>query len=326
MPAMSTAPALAHTPEDIARRHRAQWASALCEERRALSLDAAAGDAANVLQTALDATGTQFGAATWLEGIASAGDLDVAVEALRRAVARGWLVLVVVPNTRHLAAPGVTHSFAYDDARRLADQIGGEVVATQHLTEGSLIAPDRAPEGAGTVDADVHTGAVADGDDAHSWLLAANVTTPRVSSVPVEVRATLTLAPVHRAYTSRLEQANAKLWRSNNRLARESLGQHDSAAAAIVGRLNAEVREATLQTRAAELRNLEAETRAARLEAEIAHLSHRLEIEIEVGRRNDEYFQAARAKLLQPHHRLVDGVVARTTRVRRVTRRGPSVS
>lgn len=326
MPVMSTAPALAHTPEDIAHRHLAQWASALCEARRALSLDAAAGDAANVLQTALDATGTRFEAATWLEGIASAGDLDGAVEALRRAVARGWLVLVVVPNTRHLATPGVTHAFAFEDARRLADQIGGEVVATQHLTEGSLIAPDRAPEGAGTVDAEVHTGAVADGDDAHAWLLAANVTTPRASSAPVEVRATLTLAPVHRAYTSRLEQANAKLWRSNNRLARESLGQHDSAAAAVVGRLNAQAREAELQNRAAEFRHREAEARVAGLEAEVASLRHRLEIEIEVGRRNDEYFQAARAKLLEPHHRLVEGVVARTTRVRRVTRRGRFVS
>jgi hypothetical protein len=76
------------------------------------------------------------------------------------------------------------------------------------------------------------------------------------------------------ARVQRLEEAVASLRRANARLMREQLGRHDAAAASLVGQLS--------------------DTR------------RRLAVEIEVGRRNDEYFQAARSKLLEPHHRAAE--------------------
>ena len=85
---------------------------------------------------------------------------------------------------------------------------------------------------------------------------------------------------------AQLETALASLRRANARLARERLGRHDAGAASIVWQL--------------------AETR------------RRLDTEVEVARRNDEYFQAARAKLGEPHHRAAErlGGIVRSLRGR----------
>ena len=42
------------------------------------------------------------------------------------------------------------------------------------------------------------------------------------------------------------------------------------------------------------------------LTTELEEIRRQLAIEIEVARQNDEYFQAARAKLDEPHHRAAE--------------------
>lgn len=101
---------------------------------------------------------------------------------------------------------------------------------------------------------------------------------------------------------ARLERANAELARANARLAREKIAHHDSAASVYVGR--------------ADRRVLDLEAVVAERDREIAELRRRLAREIEAAKRNDEYFQAARAKLHERHHRVAEGLHRRLARLR----------
>jgi hypothetical protein len=155
----------------------------------------------------------------------------------------------------------------------LAERLGGVVAGAQVLVQGSMIATiGGEPPAAVELDSgSVHDGAV------HRLLFAVNVDEEAAS------RAADTLAQVvvESAFTTQLARLEAAYWelrRANARLTRENLGRHDAAAASVVGRLSTELRETRRQ----------------------------LEIEIEVARRNDEYFQAARAKLDEPHHRAAE--------------------
>jgi hypothetical protein len=203
-------------------------------------------------------------------------------------------VAVAVPNTRLLPTREGGGSLGAEDARALADAIGGEVVAAQFLAEGALLEPSggSAEAPAATVRRDL----VGDPDDAVAWLVAAGL--PADAALPGAAEGTITFAPAAWAYLARLERANEELQRANMRLARENLGVHDAAAASVIGRYEAQVTEERR-------RNME-------LSAENRRLAEQLEIEIEVARRNDQYFQAARAKLNERHHRVIEGIHRRT--------------
>ena len=272
-----------YTPAQIARRQRAEWGEAIGDGRRALAIDGSGEDALQALAAALDGE-PQWEAVVWLEGIETTHALPEAVGTLAKAARRGLGVALVVPNTRHMDHGRFRNAIGLDEARSIAERLGGEIVATQHLAEGALL--ERAGEADGAPAVRIHRDLLADPEDAFAWLVAAGLPGAGADAVAASV----TFAPVHRAFIGHLERANAELRRANVRLAREKLGVHDAAAAAFVARYE-------------------------RLQRELEATKKQLAIEIEVGRRNDEYFQAARAKLDEPQHRAAEGIYRRLARI-----------
>jgi hypothetical protein len=155
----------------------------------------------------------------------------------------------------------------------LAERIGGHVVGRQAIVQASLIGdPADAADGGGPVVSLADGGAAA-----HRTLIVANAGSEETEGA-LDAVAGLLAETVDATHVERLETAYRAMRRANARLVRENLGRHDAAAASVIGRLTTELAEAT----------------------------HRLETEIEVARRNDEYFQAARSKLGEPHHRAAE--------------------
>jgi hypothetical protein len=146
-------------------------------------------------------------------------------EALRAAAAEGRPVVIGLP-----ADAGGS---AAREASRLANELGG-VTLTQQLAAGSLIG--------GT---DEHAG------DVVHFLVCVNVEAEESTLTDAEA------APLLSGYVRFLEQANRSLSEANERLARERLGVHDSAAAAVIAELREQRRiadenhQAMLHARAA---------------------------------------------------------------------------
>jgi hypothetical protein len=150
---------------------------------------------------------TGDGSVLWVDDYAG-GDGDA--ESLRAAAAEGRPVVV---GLRADAAGAAAR-----EAARLAGELGG-VTVHQRLAAGSLIGADDG-EGADTVHflVCVNIGGAAD-----------------ASSSLIDAEA----VPLITGYVRYLEDANRSLSEANVRLARERLGVHDSAAAAIVAELKA---------------------------------------------------------------------------------------
>ena len=181
-----------------------------------------------------------------------------------------------VERLRDAAAAGVRLVLAVSGLERgaaagLAERLGALVAGEQLHVQGTLISgPGGAPGDA--------PAAVGGGEEPpRRILLAANVE-PEELERAASVRLALALEDVHAAQLERLEAAYWSLRRANARLARENLGRHDAAAASVVGPLTTELEE----------------------------IRRQLAIEVEVARQNDEYFQGARAKLDEPHHRAAE--------------------
>ena len=129
-------------------------------------------------------------------------------EALRAAAADGRPVVVGLPADAGGAAAR--------EAGRLAAELGG-VTVCQRLAAGSVITAEESDPG-----------------DAVHYLVCANVDELSPS------RLTDTDAvPLLTGYVRFLEEANRALTEANARLAREALGHHDSAAAAMLGEIQA---------------------------------------------------------------------------------------
>jgi hypothetical protein len=184
--------------------------------------------------------------------------------------------MLPVERLRDAAAAGVRLVLAVSglergDAPSLAERLGALVAGEQLHVQGTLISgPDGAPGSS--------PAAVGGSEEPpRRILLTANVE-PEELERAASVRLALALEDVHAAQLERLEAAYWSLRRANARLARENLGRHDAAAASVVGPLTTELEE----------------------------IRRQLAIEVEVARQNDEYFQAARAKLDEPHHRAAE--------------------
>jgi hypothetical protein len=147
-------------------------------------------------------------------------------ESLRTAAAEGRPVVVGLPADAGGAAAR--------EAERLAAELGGVTVA-QRLAAGSLI-----EAGGG------------EGRDVVHYLVCVNVEVPGADALTDE-----SVVPLMSGYVRFLEEANRSLSEANARLARERLGVHDSAAAAVVAELDAQKKiaqdnhDALLQARAA---------------------------------------------------------------------------
>jgi hypothetical protein len=160
--------------------------------------------------TTLDGADDGQGALVWLDAYPDGAERQAVEAALRELAASGRAVVVGLQADAGGAAAR--------EAERLAAELGGVTVA-QHLAAGSLITGE---DGAA-------------GDVVH-YLVCANVAPAGASgSTDAEV------VPLMRGYVSFLEEANRSLSEANARLARENLGVHDSAAAAVVAELEREV-------------------------------------------------------------------------------------
>ena len=150
-------------------------------------------------------------------------------DALRAAAAEGRPVVV------GLRADG--RGAAEREAGRLAEELGG-VTVCQRLAAGSLITRDGGEAG-----------------DAVHFLVCVNIDAASAAAPSSVTEAEA--VPLMTGYVRFLEEANRSLSEANVRLARERLGVHDSAAAALVAELQAqreaaqENYEAMLQAKAA---------------------------------------------------------------------------
>jgi hypothetical protein len=153
----------------------------------------------------------------WVASLAGEGDVmwvdDYTSEpdagALRTALAEGRPVVVGLRADAGGAAER--------EATRLAEELGG-VTISQRLAAGSLIAAEEGDSG-----------------DAVHFLVCVNVDEASVAAASSITDAGA--APLMTGYVRFLEEANRSLSEANVRLARERLGMHDSAAAALVADL-----------------------------------------------------------------------------------------
>jgi hypothetical protein len=260
---------------DVARAHREAWAAALCAGRRVLALRGGV-EGLRELEAALEDASEPWDAVTWLDDAGEAID-ERGRSALAAAAARRWLVVIAVPSA-------LDGGEGWELARDLAAALGEATLLPQWLAEGSLI-------GAGEEDVRARLlGERGDVEDAAAWLVCSGASEEELTAAGASSRLRAVAMPVHRSYVAALERANAELERANARLGRARLGRHDAAAAVAVRRLTA-------------------------AEQRVAELEQRLEVEIEVARQNDRNFQAVRAHLDAPHHRVAESLSVRLRKV-----------
>jgi hypothetical protein len=147
----------------------------------------------------------------WLDDYTGGAKGEPDADALRAAVAEGRPVVVGLRADAGGAAAR--------EAGRLAAELGG-VTVCQRLAAGSLISAEESETG-----------------DAVHFLVCVNL--DEVSAAAPSSVTDVEAVPLMTGYVRYLEEANRSLSEANVRLARERLGVHDSAAAAIAGELKA---------------------------------------------------------------------------------------
>ena len=151
------------------------------------------------------------GAVMWVDDYTGDATDGPEADALRAAAAEGRPVVV------GLRADG--RGAAEREAGRLAEELGG-VTVCQRLAAGSLITGDGGEAG-----------------DAVHFLVCVNIDEASAAAPSSVTEAEA--VPLMTGYVRFLEEANRSLSEANVRLARERLGVHDSAAAALVAELQA---------------------------------------------------------------------------------------
>jgi 2-polyprenyl-3-methyl-5-hydroxy-6-metoxy-1,4-benzoquinol methylase len=227
-------------------------------------------------------SGDAYDAVVCFEGIEHVPDPVAVVDGMARLARRGARVIVSLPNSRGFNEENPFHvtDFGYEEAMDLLTRLGEPVVLSQFLAEGSLLTeaePDREVVGRLVGDAQPTP------EWANNWVAVVNVPSDELRRAVARLR--IATSAHHNEYMRDLERANRELERANGRLARAWLGVHDAAAASVMHRY---------------------ESRAQEAEARVEYLEQRLELEIEIAKQNDRYFQEARVALAAPRYRAVD--------------------
>jgi len=268
-----------------AEAHRYAFAAALAEGRTVMHVgprDAAApleGTAAKVrTRERLDleaARGCDL--VVWLDGLQHQTDLGETARMLEGLAGRGVGLLVCVPNATVEAPerPGPAAAWTAKAVQDLADRLDGAVVLGQFLAEGSLIVQ-------GGSDGELTCEAIDDDEPdlayANRLLLLADP--GREAGAGAQARMQLAVAPNFNRWMVETERANRELRAANAALAREHLGRADSAAGAVVGKLELRVKDAE---RESEQRRREAEEWRAEAERQHRRASE-AEVETEILR------------------------------------------
>jgi hypothetical protein len=231
---------------DLLLAHRKRWLDTVLGERDVIDLDREANPAEAIAQAAPDA------AVIWTEGFHGASGAELRQQ-LCSAAARGTAVVLGVP----------LGDASEREAEALRQELGNATLIVQQLAAASLMGEDEASDSA------VHL------------LVCANLEASIANGAGTEPD--VTAAPLVSGYVAHLERANKALRDANVRLAREHLGVHDSAAAAV-------------------------EERRMKLAERVGQLEAALETEKQVALRNHELFLMARDVLKAPRYRAVDKV------------------
>jgi SAM-dependent methyltransferase len=188
------------------------------------------GDAYEWLERPL---GEDFDAIVLLEGLEHLADPGRAIEQLRGHAESGLTLIVSLPNSKPFREQNPHHVAEFDaeSARAAFERLPGATVLYQFHAEGSLI---RSASG-GELEARVTLADRAEIDYCNHLLAIVNADRA-LASLAESTRMQLNVAPVFNRYMLDLERENRMLWRANQRLARDTGGIADSAAAAELNR------------------------------------------------------------------------------------------
>jgi hypothetical protein len=241
---------------ELLERHRREWAERTVGERPIADLDSEADPAAALAAVAGDT------AVVWLEGYLDAEGREQLRATLAEVGERAAPLIVGFAADRD--------GEALREAQELALALPNARLVTQELGAGSLIGAPVDPAGeAAARERSVHV------------LVCANVDSAGLDAPDFTLDAAA--EPLMTGYVRWLERANGELRAANTRLARERLGVHDAAAAAV-------------------------EARRVGLEEQIAALEDQLEREREATRESHRQFLGARSALEAPRYRAVDAL------------------
>jgi hypothetical protein len=163
-----------------------------------------------------------------LEGLEHLGDPAAALERLRRHAAAGLTLVVSLPNSRTFGENNPHHVSEFDaeSARAAFARLPNARLLYQFHAEGSLICVEDSDE----LDGRVTLSERADREHCNHFLAVVNADAA-LSSLPASARMQLAVAPSFNRYMVDLERENKALWRTNQRLARDTGAIADSAAA-----------------------------------------------------------------------------------------------
>ena len=201
------------------------------------------------------------------EGLEHLREPARAVEALRELAGNGMKLAVSLPNSRTLGEENQFHvtDFGYDTAMRLFEELGDTQVLYQFNAEGTLVRGEEP----GTLEAEEVLSHYGEPDYANHFIGFVNFG-DAARARPRRARACGSRSrPAYTRHMLWLQRANRELSRENTRLARGllgrgQLGNSDAAAGTVLFRRHRELEQA--------------KARADSLEAEVAHLRHRVRL------------------------------------------------
>jgi SAM-dependent methyltransferase len=216
------------------------------------------------------------------EGLEHVPDPDALADQLARLCRGETRIVVSIPNSRGFAEDNEFHAteFGYEEALDLFARIGTPTIIGQYLTEGSALIAVGSTDDPATGEAQVTWDRGAP-EWANHWIAVFHAEAGEVAQLATRFR--VTARADTNAYIRSLEQANAELHRTNQRLAQGWLGSHSASAASAVD--------------------------------QVRDLQQRLEVEKQVAFRNDELFQGLRRQLSEPRYRIVDAIHYRIDRI-----------
>jgi SAM-dependent methyltransferase len=198
------------------------------------------------------------------EGLEHFPDPQAVLASLRRHAARGSKLIISVPNSRAFDERNEFHvtDFGYEKALEAFGAFEEVTVLYQYLAEGSLIRGERPAQIAGEFVLAEH----GEPEFANHFIACVNFAR-ELADLGDSTRMQLAVAPNYNRHMINIERANAELWRENARIGRHRIGVGESAAAALLARLDDMRQRAEL-----------AEARGRQLEEQIGHLEGRLSL------------------------------------------------
>jgi SAM-dependent methyltransferase len=163
-----------------------------------------------------------------------------ALETLRSHAAQGMRIVLSVPNSKAFGERNPHHvtDYGYEEVHAALAGFDDCVVLYQFLAEGSLIRGTEEGERSGRLVVTER----GEPEYANHFIACINLG-EELAGRPDWAQMQLEAAPVHNRYMLNLERANTELRRANARLARGFLGIADSAAAALIAKIERTERE-----------------------------------------------------------------------------------